>query len=130
VVVALDVDAGPVIAAAPIDAGVAEVPIDAAAARPDGDRLRPGSGAGSARRPIDAGAGGDDGDDGDAPDAAELRAKFSAATREYKAYKERMGDRLEPEWTDLATRVGYLSTADKRIAFDKAIDRFRAAMKQ
>jgi hypothetical protein len=64
-----------------------------------------------------------------APDAAALRQKFTALTREYKAYKERNGSRLESEWTDLASMVGYLSTPEKRIAFDKKIDRLRAKMK-
>ena len=40
-----------------------------------------------------------------------------------------MGDRLDAEWTDLATRAGYLATPEKRIAFDKAVDRFRAQMR-
>jgi serine/threonine protein kinase len=129
VVVSLDVDAA-VAAGPPVDAGVA-VAVDAAPARPDDRVVRAGSGAGSGsgssspRRAIDAGA-----DEPAAPDAAALRAKFSATSREYRAYKERMGDRLEAEWTDLLTRAGYLSTPEKRIAFDKAIDRFRAAMKQ
>ena len=65
-----------------------------------------------------------------APDAAALRAKFQAATREYKAYKERNGSRLESEWTDLASMVGYLTTPEKRIAFDKKVDRLRARMKE
>jgi hypothetical protein len=65
-----------------------------------------------------------------APDAAALRAKFQAATREYKAYKERNGPRLETEWTDLASMVGYLSTPEKRIAFDKKVDRLRARMRE
>jgi hypothetical protein len=65
-----------------------------------------------------------------APDAAALTAKFRATTREYKAYKERNGSRLEAEWTDLASMVGYLSTPEKRIAFDKKIDRLRAKMKE
>ncbi len=64
-----------------------------------------------------------------APDAASLRAKFQAATREYKAYSKRMGSRLESEWTDVASMVGYLSTPEKRVAFDKKIDRFRARMR-
>jgi hypothetical protein len=64
-----------------------------------------------------------------APDAAALTQKFKAATREYKAYKERNGSRLEAEWTDLASMVGYLSTPEKRIAFDKKIDRLRAKMR-
>ena len=64
-----------------------------------------------------------------APDAAELRAKFQSVTREYRAYKERNGSRLESEWTDLASMVQYLSTPEKRIAFDKKIDRLRAKMR-
>lgn len=65
-----------------------------------------------------------------APDEAALTAKFRAATREYKAYKARNGSRLEAEWTDLASMVGYLSTPEKRIAFDKKIDRLRAKMRE
>ncbi|MBZ0231225.1 MAG: hypothetical protein K8M05_02670, partial [Deltaproteobacteria bacterium] len=65
-----------------------------------------------------------------APDERALTAKFRAATREYKAYKERNGSRLEAEWTDLASMVGYLSTPEKRIAFDKKIDRLRAKMRE
>ncbi len=122
VVVSIDIDAAVAAPPPPIDAGVA-APVDAApVSRPvPDDRVRPGSG--SARRPPDEVV------EPTAPDAAALRQKFSAATREYKAYKERMGDRLEPEWTDLATRAGYLSTPEKRIAFDKAVDRFRAQMR-
>ncbi|HVK74325.1 MAG TPA: serine/threonine-protein kinase [Kofleriaceae bacterium] len=65
-----------------------------------------------------------------APDAATLRAKFQAASREYRSYKERNGMRLDAEWTDLASMVAYLSTPEKRIAFDKKIDRFRARMRE
>ncbi len=65
-----------------------------------------------------------------APDAAELRAKFQSLTREYRAYKERNGSRLESEWTDLASMVQYLSTPEKRIALDKKIDRLRAKMRE
>jgi hypothetical protein len=88
--------------------------------------VRPGSGSGSgsARKPPDPV------EEPAAPDAGALKAKFSAASREYRAYKERMGDRLEAEWTDLATAAGYLSTPEKRIAFDKAVDRFRAQMRE
>ena len=123
VVVALDLDAA-VVAPPPIDAGVIEPPVDAASAvRLPDDRVRPGSGSGSARKPPDS-------TEPTAPDADALKAKFSAAAREYRAYKERMGDRLDAEWTELATRAGYLSTAEKRAAFDKAVDHFRALMRQ
>ncbi|HUQ04679.1 MAG TPA: serine/threonine-protein kinase [Kofleriaceae bacterium] len=101
---------------------------------PPGDRVKP---AGAAKRPPprDKTDRGDKGDKGDkpevvAPDAAALTAKFRAATREYKAYKERNGSRLESEWTDLASMVGYLSTPEKRIAFDKKVDRLRAKMRE
>ncbi|HVV85737.1 MAG TPA: hypothetical protein VHE35_21910, partial [Kofleriaceae bacterium] len=121
VVTSLAEDAG-IDAPPPIDAAaVVEVPVDAGPRQTE-DRVRPG---GTTHHPIDAGSEGPS-----APEAGELRAKFSAATREYKAYKERMGDRLEAEWTDLATRAGYLSTPEKRAAFDKAIDHFRALMRQ
>jgi len=65
-----------------------------------------------------------------APDADALRAKFQAATREYKDYTRRMGSRLETEWTDLASMVGLLNTVERRIAFDKKIDRLRARMRE
>ena len=41
-----------------------------------------------------------------------------------------MGSRLESEWTDVASMVGYLSTPEKRIAFDKKLDRLRALMRE
>jgi hypothetical protein len=95
------------------------------------DRAKP---AGTARRnpPRDKVDRGDKGDKPEvvAPDAAALTAKFRAATREYKAYKERNGSRLEAEWTDLASMVQYLSTPEKRIAFDKKVDRLRAKMRE
>jgi serine/threonine protein kinase len=98
------------------------------------EKARPNPGAGTAKRVAkDRTPSGDrekkDPPEDTAPDAAALRAKFQAANREYKAYKERNGSRLEAEWTDLASMVGYLSTPEKRIAFDKKIDRLRAKMK-
>jgi len=92
-----------------------------------------GSTAGSARRPPDrAGSGKDPGSakEPSAPDEAALRTKFQAAAREYRAYKERMGPRLESEWTDLASMVAFLSTPESRASFDKKIDRFRARMRE
>ena len=122
-------------AVVPIDAGVA--PPDAAVVPPDAavavvvtprpvDRPRiPGAGTGSAK----AGSGQGSAREPTAPDEAALRAKFQAVTREYKQYKAEFGARLEPEWTDAASMVGLLSSPDKRTAFDKKLDRLRAAMK-
>ena len=130
-----EVAAAPVVL--PIDAGVA--PVDAAVIAPDAavavvtprppDRPRvPGNGTGSAK-PAGSGAGTGSAREPTAPDEAALRAKFQAVTREYKQYKAEFGGRLEPEWTDAASMVGLLSSPDKRVAFDKKLDRLRAAMK-
>ncbi len=96
------------------------------------DRPRPAAGSGKRPGNRDKGEKGDKVDKAEliAPDAATLGAKFKVTTREYKAYKERMGSRLEAEWTDVASMVGYLSTPEKRISFDKKIDRLRAKMRE
>ncbi len=90
-------------------------------------RVKPG--AGSGKRPPRIDKDKLEKPEAAAPDAAALTAKFRATTREYKAYKERNGSRLEAEWTDLASMVGYLQSPEKRIAFDKKIDRLRAKMR-
>ncbi|MBK9031199.1 MAG: protein kinase [Myxococcales bacterium] len=131
--------AAPAIAQAPvvtpIDAGVASPDaaedIDAAPApppvRPPRDRVGSGTPAGSGTPPrVGSGSAKEP---PAAPDEAALRAKFQGVTREYKQYKAEFGERLESEWTDVASMVGFLSSADKRIAFDRKLDRLRAQMK-
>jgi len=63
------------------------------------------------------------------PDEGALRAKFQSVNREYKQYKAAFGARLESDWTDVVSMVGYLSTPEKRTAFDKKLDRLRAQMR-
>lgn len=121
----------PAVAVAPtIDAGVVDPPVDAAAmpdAAPVAVAVRPGrgSGTGSAPRP----GGGTAKDPPEVADEAALRAKFQAVNREYKQYKAEFGPRLEAEWTDLASMVGFLSNPERRGAFDKKLDQLRARMR-
>lgn len=110
------IDAG---VAPPVDAAVEEEEVDAAPAavrRPAGSGKPPGP-------PVK------DPEPAAGPDEAALRAKFQAVNREYKQYKAEFGPRLEGEWTDLASMVGFLSSPDKRVAFDRKLDALRARMR-
>ncbi|HTJ40838.1 MAG TPA: serine/threonine-protein kinase [Kofleriaceae bacterium] len=62
-------------------------------------------------------------------DPAEVQAKFRAVLRDYRAFKERYGSRLEGEWADIATDAQYAKSPEKLKELDKKLDHFRAEMK-
>jgi hypothetical protein len=53
-------------------------------------------------------------------------AKLSATRREYAAYRDKFGDRLEREWNDLAAYIQYHADAYDDLAH--RIDAFRIRM--
>jgi hypothetical protein len=65
-----------------------------------------------------------------AVDAGAVQAKFKAVTREYRAFKQAYGSRLDGEWTDLASLAQYASKSPEKLQqLDRKIDRFRSLMK-
>ncbi len=119
-----------------LDAGPAPILVDAAPPPPPVDAAPAATAGVGSQRPRDRDHGKPPGDGSGkpevkdpAPDEAGLRAKFQAINREYKEYKAAFGSRLESEWTDVASMVGYLSSPEKRIAFDKKLDRLRTQMR-
>ncbi len=108
-------------ASAPIDAARA----DAALARPRVDAgVRPVVDAREKLPTADAKPAAGSGDDGKA-----IKAKFSALSRDYRAYKAQFGGRLEGDWAELATFAQYATTPDKLATLADRIDRFRSKMK-
>jgi eukaryotic-like serine/threonine-protein kinase len=59
-----------------------------------------------------------------------VAAKFSAARREYAAFKDRNGDRLEKEWGDLATFMTYQLTSANLEDAMRRIETFRARLRE
>jgi serine/threonine protein kinase len=59
-----------------------------------------------------------------------VAAKFSAARREYAAFKGRNGDRLEREWGDLATFMTYQLTPGNLEDAMRRIETFRARLRE
>jgi serine/threonine protein kinase len=69
------------------------------------------------------------------PDKKELTrelvaGKFSSARREYAAFKDRNGDRLEKEWGDLATFMTYQLTPSNLEDAMRRIETFRARLRE
>ena len=65
-----------------------------------------------------------------AVDATAVLGRFRDVTREYKAFKQSFGSRLEKEWADLATFAQFARSDEGKLrALDKKIDRFRGQMK-
>ncbi|HEU5055775.1 MAG TPA: serine/threonine-protein kinase [Kofleriaceae bacterium] len=60
--------------------------------------------------------------------AEEVQARFRSARREYAAFKERFGARLEAEWNELADRATYARTPQQLADLDRKIRQFRARM--
>jgi len=59
-----------------------------------------------------------------------VHAKFSALSREYRAFKKSYGSRLEKEWADLATYLQYAQSQDKLRVLDRKMDAFRSRMRK
>jgi hypothetical protein len=59
-----------------------------------------------------------------------VAGKFSAARREYDAFKVRNGDRLEREWGDLATFMTYQLTPTNLEDALRRIETFRAKLRE
>lgn len=59
-----------------------------------------------------------------------VAAKFSSARREYAAFKDRNGDRLEREWGDLATFITYQLTSSNLEDAVRRIETFRARLRE
>jgi hypothetical protein len=59
-----------------------------------------------------------------------VAAKFSSARREYSAFKDRNGDRLEREWGDLATFITYQLTPGNFEDAMRRIESFRARLRE
>ncbi len=59
-----------------------------------------------------------------------VAAKFSIARREYAAFKDRNGDRLEKEWGDLATYMTYQLTSGNLEDAMRRIETFRARLRE
>jgi eukaryotic-like serine/threonine-protein kinase len=57
-------------------------------------------------------------------------AKFRELSRDYRAFKERYGARLEGQWADLATYAQFAKSSGKLEILDKKIDAFRGSMKR
>jgi eukaryotic-like serine/threonine-protein kinase len=60
--------------------------------------------------------------------AEEVQARFRSARREYGAFKERFGARLEAEWNELADRATNAKTKQELAELDRKIRQFRARM--
>ena len=58
----------------------------------------------------------------------EVQARFRAARREYGAFKERFGARLEAEWNELAGRANDAKTPQQLADLDRKIRQFRGRM--
>jgi len=59
-----------------------------------------------------------------------VAGKFSTARREYAAFKDRNGDRLEKEWGDLATFMTYQLTPGNLEDAMRRIESFRARLRE
>ena len=59
-----------------------------------------------------------------------VAGRFSAARREYAAFKDRNGDRLEKEWGDLATFITYQLTPGNLEDAMHRIESFRARLRE
>jgi hypothetical protein len=57
-----------------------------------------------------------------------VQARFRSARREYAAFKERFGARLESEWNELADGATYAKTPEQLAELDRKIRQFRARM--
>ena len=89
------------------------------AAREKARRHAPPARKGKVRRPEESRAAGA---------AADVQARFRAARREYAAFKERFGARLEAEWNELADGATYARTPQQLADLDRKIRQFRSRM--
>jgi len=60
--------------------------------------------------------------------ADEVQGRFRAARREYGAFKERFGARLDAEWNELANGANDAKTPQQLADLDRKIRQFRARM--
>lgn len=60
----------------------------------------------------------------------QVGAKFSAASREYDSFKAKFGQRLERQWTDLATYIQYQTKPETFDAALRKVEAFRAEMRR
>ena len=59
-----------------------------------------------------------------------VEKKFSVASREYRRYQKKFGERLAGEWADLATYVQFARSEDRLKQADRRLDRFRSKMRK
>ncbi|HWU87190.1 MAG TPA: serine/threonine-protein kinase [Kofleriaceae bacterium] len=59
-----------------------------------------------------------------------VAGKFSSARREYNAFKDRNGDRLDGEWNDLASFITYQLRSDNLEDAMRRIEAFRAKLRE
>jgi hypothetical protein len=62
------------------------------------------------------------------PTAASVQAKYQAIAREYQAFKQSYGNRLDAEWNDVLDFATYGAGADKPVKLDEKLDQLRRKM--
>src|SRR5690606_27883823 len=63
--------------------------------------------------------------------APAVQAKFMAVSREYQAFEQSYGARLEAEWAEIAHQAQFArSDPDRLRSLSRALDRFRARMRR
>ncbi len=88
------------------------------AAKAKGKRRAPPPRKGKIRKPEEKKASG----------AEAVQARFRAARREYDAFKDKFGARLEAEWNELAGRANDAKTPQQLADLDRKIRQFRGRM--